>query len=102
MVKKLAHSDDDVKRYIGALSEDFSDKVKIIGEQYIGLRKHLDKRFDQIDKKLDSHTEMIGNLAVDAETLKDDMKVVKSDLQIIKTDVEPRVAHLEAGSASRD
>ena len=83
---------EDIKRHMGALKEDFQDKVKVIAELSLSIKKTVD-----------SHTEMIGNLAVDVETLKDDVKVlkddmvvVKSDLQIIKTDVEPRVAKLEA------
>ena len=123
--EKLTHSDNQVERYLGVLSENFSDKVKVIGEQY----SHLIKKIDEVQNTQKSHTEMIGGLAVDVETLKDDMKVVKgdivilkddvkvmkgdivilkddmvvvkSDLQIIKTDVEPRVARLEAGGASR-
>ena len=84
--KKLTHSNDDVKHYLGSLSEDFFDKIKVIGEQYIGLKEHLDKRFDQIEQKLDSHTEMIGNLMIDMETMKS---------------VEPRVTRLETRITSR-
>ena len=98
-VEKLTHSDNQVMRYIGAVTEQYKDGQKAIGEQYFDLKKEIKK----INQKLDSHTEMIGDLAVDVETLKgdvkvlkDDMVVVKSDLQIIKTDVEPRVAHLES------
>mgnify|MGYP001596390950 CR=1 FL=1 len=102
--EKLTHSDNQVERYLGVLSENFSDKVKVIGEQY----SHLIKKIDEVQNTQKSHTEMIGNLMVDMETvkgdvevLKDDMIIVKSDLQIIKTDVEPRAAHLETHGASR-
>jgi len=157
--KILKPYNEDIKRHMGALEEHFLDGVKGIGE----LCTHLNEKIDGIKTTQDSHTEMIGNLAVDMETvkgdvknmkgdiktmkvdikttkddlsmvkkdvtglkqdvgvlkqdvgvlkqdmkvakedvvvLKDDMVVVKSDLQIIKTDVEPRVAHLEAGTAS--
>jgi len=118
-VEKLTHSDSEVMRYIGVVTEQYKDGQKVIGEQYFDLKKdigglkrditvlkkdvtELKKDMTEVKNTQKSHTEMIGNLAVDAETLKDDMKVVKSDLQIIKTDVEPRVAHLEARSASRN
>ena len=108
---------EDIKRHMGALSEDFQDKIKVVAELALDIKKTVDSH----TKILDSHTEMIGNLAVDVETLKNDMKivkedigefkdnvkilkddmvVVKSDLQIIKTDVEPRVAKLEAMGGS--
>ncbi len=102
---------EDIKRHMGALKEDFQDKVKVVAELALDIKKTIDSH----TKILDSHTEMIGNLATDVETLKedmkivkedivvlkDDMKIVKSDLQIIKTDVEPRVAHLEALGGGR-
>ncbi len=95
MVKKLTHSTDEVKRYIGAVTEHYTKGLKVIGEQYSDLKKdiaglkkdttELKKDMVEVKDTQRSHTEMIGNLMVDAETLKDDMKVVKADIQIIKT-----------------
>ena len=95
MVKKLTHSDDDVKRYVGAVTEHYTDGLKAIGEQYAdirrdirGLKNNVEEKFKQVDQKLDSHTEMIGNIMVDVETLKGDMKVVKKDMEIMKSDIQ--------------
>lgn len=67
LVKK---SDVDIKRYTGALSENFKGQVKVIAEQY-----------GDITKKLDSHTEMIGKLAVDVEVIKANVEFLKGSLK---------------------
>ena len=63
-------SDEDTRRYIGALSEDFQGQVKVIAEQY-----------GDINKKLDSHGEMIGKLAVDMEVVKTNVEFMKDSLK---------------------
>ena len=63
-------TDEDIKRYIGAVSEDFQGKVTVVAEQY-----------GTIVKKLDSHTEMIGKLAVDMEIVKTNVEFMKDSLK---------------------
>jgi hypothetical protein len=65
-----SYSSDEVKRYLGSLSEDFQHKVSAIGEQFGGLNV----RMDTIDKKLDVHTQMIGQLMTDVQEIKNDLK----------------------------
>ena len=65
-----AKSDEDMKRYVGALSEDFQARVSVIGEQFGGL-----------NKKLDSHSEMIGKLTVDMDIVKTNVEFMKGDLK---------------------
>lgn len=98
--KKQAKSSstDDIKRYLGALAEDFQGRVSAVAEQFSGVNEKLngisrelggvhhelgginkrldgmDGRFDGIDKKLDTHTQMIGQLMVDVQEIKGDMK----------------------------
>ncbi|MEO8637516.1 MAG: hypothetical protein ABI430_01285 [Candidatus Taylorbacteria bacterium] len=105
-------SDEDMRRYVGSLTEDFQDKVKVVAEQYTDimqtLGKHtkiLDKHSEILDnhtKTLDkhsetlakhseilgndskthkSHTEMIGNLAIDMTIVKSDVKTIKESLK---------------------
>ena len=97
--KKLTHSDDEVKRYLGALTEHYTDGQKAIGEQYIGLIEHLDKRFNQVDQKLNSHTEMIGKIMIQLEEVKGELKQKVSYRDFTK--LETRVAHLEVRAAGR-
>jgi len=118
--KKLTHSDDEVKRYLGALTEHYTDGQKAVAEQYIWLREHLDKRFGQIDERLDridnhfervdekldfhteiinSHTEMLGNILMRLEEIKGEFKQ-KVDYQDFAK-LQVRVAHLEASTTSR-
>ncbi|MBI4136326.1 MAG: hypothetical protein HY481_02165 [Candidatus Vogelbacteria bacterium] len=75
---------EDQKRHMGALSEDFQDKVKVVAELALDIKKTVDSH----TKILDSHTEMIGKIMVDIE-------IMKSDIQIIKSDVKKKVDYEE-------
>ena len=81
---------EDQKRHMSALSENFQDKVKVVAELALDIKKTVDshtKILDSHTKVLSSHTEMIGNIMMDVETMKKDMEIMKSDIQIIKSDV---------------
>lgn len=65
-----AKTDEDIKRYIGIVSEDFQGQVKVISEQY-----------GDITKKLDSHTEMIGRMAEDIEVIKANVEFLKGGMK---------------------
>ena len=68
-------------RNLGALLENNNHRIEAIGEQYLG-----------INKKLDSHTEMI-------EELSSDMKIVKATLvshtETLKSHTETLKSHTE-------
>lgn len=57
-------------RQLGVLIEHVDEKVGLIAEQHGDIRKILD-----------SHTEMIGNLAVDVSLIKDDISFIKNSLK---------------------
>lgn len=78
------YSGDEVKRYLGSLSEDFQHKVSAIGEQFSGL--HNDVK--EIKQTVTSHTEMIVMLMLD-------INILKSDVQEIKTDMKQKVDRTE-------
>ncbi len=86
-VKKLikdVYSGDEVKRYLGSLSEVFQHKVSVIGEQFGGLNKKIDDinvKLDEHGRILNSHTQMIGKLATDMTEVKKDMQEIKTDLK---------------------
>jgi chromosome segregation ATPase len=63
-------------RNLGALVEQVNHNVMAIAEQY-----------GDVKKTLDSHTEMIGNIAIDVTVLKSDVSVLKSDVSVLKSDV---------------
>ena len=96
-----SYSGDEVKRYLGSLSEDFQHKVGAIGEQFSSI--HADTKETRAlvgsqEKVLNFHTVL---LSTQAETLKahtemisrlmEDMNIVKSDVQEIKTDMKQKV-----------
>jgi hypothetical protein len=74
---KKEYSGDEVKRYLGVLSEDFQHKVSAIGEQV--SRVHNDVK--EVKRVVDGHTEMIGKLMVNVEVIKGDILEIKTDLK---------------------
>lgn len=78
-VKKVSPRTDVSKefRHLGVMIESVGDDVKLVAEQY-----------GDIKKTLDTHTEMIGHLAVDVEIVKDDISTLKKDMAITKEDIE--------------
>lgn len=68
---------EDMKRHMSALSEDFQERVKVVAEQFGGLNTKIDK----MHGTLDSHTEMIGTLMVDMTVVKSDVKLIKESLK---------------------
>ncbi|KKU76301.1 MAG: hypothetical protein UY03_C0039G0004 [Parcubacteria group bacterium GW2011_GWA2_47_64] len=95
---KRSYSGGDVKRYLGILKEHFDDKVAVVSEQFVDVRRDiagvkstldshtqiLDSHTEKLNShtgKLDSHTEMIGKIMTDIEILKGDMSEVKNDLK---------------------
>ena len=82
--KSATHSSDDLKRYLGSLSEDFQSKVTAIGEQYFGLHK---------DIKLTHLT--LGKLVEDVNEIRVDMSIIKSDIAFIKGGLKKKVDYDE-------
>jgi len=68
---------EDIKRHMTALSEEFQGRVKVVAGQFGGLNTKIDKMQDT----LGSHTEMIGTLLVDMTTVKGDVKSIKESLK---------------------
>ncbi len=88
----------DTQRYLGAIAEDFGERVSAIAEQFSGLNKKLDnhtKILDSHTHTLSSHTQMIGQLMVDVQEIKTDLKqkVDRSEFSRL----EKRVIALETG-----
>ena len=78
-------------RHLGVLIERVDDNVKLVAEQHGDIKKDI----GGIKKTLDSHTEMIGNLAVELEIVKGDVKTTKVELEIIKGDVKTTKIDIE-------
>ena len=82
----------DMKRYVGSLSEEFQGRLDGVVEQFGGMNK----RFDGIDNKLDSHSEMIGKIMIQLHEIKSDLEQKVSIKQFAQ--LEKRVVMLEAKS----
>ena len=89
-------------RHLGVIVEDTNHKVDIIAEQYGDIKSEI----SGIKKTLDSHTEMIANLAVNLGIVKGDVEFMKHSLKR-KVDMEEfaalerRVALLEKRTTQR-
>jgi len=103
-VSRKEYSKDEVKRYLGSLSEDFQHRVSGIGEQFGGLNKKLDEHgriLNEHGRILSTHTQMIGKLMVDVDVMKGDIQEIKTDLKqkVDRTEfarLEKRVLTLES------
>jgi len=85
--KDVKYTPEEMGRYLGALNEVHGETLKGIKENFI-----------IVNKKLDSHSEMMGALTVDVSvlktdvsTLKSNMTIVKEDLSVIKSDLKRKV-----------
>jgi|SRR3989338_4070982 len=91
---------DDIKRHMGALEEHFTDGVKAVGEKVDLFGARMDRRFEEIDKTLNSHTvilnshtQMIGNIMIQLEEIKNELKQKVDYSDFVK--LEKRVVRLE-------
>ena len=71
------HSNKEVKRYLGALQEHTEDRFKAIQEYLVEIPKKLDRQ----GYLLETHTEMIGNLAVKLEVMQESIELIRGDLK---------------------
>ena len=72
------------KRHVGALSEDFQHGLSAVAEQYSGLNEKIEdikETLDEHGRILKMHTEMIGGIAEDVAVLKDDVAEIKDELK---------------------
>lgn len=81
---KSSHTNTELKRYLGVLHEEHMDGLKAMGEQFV-----------DVNRKLDSHTEMIGGLAVRMSNMEMKMTVIQEDVEFIKSGLKRKVDHDE-------
>ena len=73
-MKKKRPTTSSVRDRYTIVLEDIRDQFKEFGEALIGMKVSHEKRFDSMEKKLDSHTEMIGQIMIDVAEIKNDLK----------------------------
>lgn len=87
----------DLKRYIGALMEENREQIKGIAERFVDFDRKLDSHtailethghwFENIDLKLISHTQMIGELAENVATLTGNVATLTGNVATLTKDV---------------
>lgn len=75
------------ERHIDVLKEDFDSKVSLIAEQY----DSIDKKYDKIMNRLDSHSEMIASNAVMLTAAQKNIEIMKADIGFIKAGLKKKV-----------
>lgn len=75
--KSRRYEADEVKRHMSVLAEDFQSRINVIGEQYGNIQQTLNDH----TKTLASHTEMIGNLAIQMEIIKEEVQMISGGLK---------------------
>ncbi len=97
VVRKVDEHTDEIKRYIGSVTENFQHSVSAIGEQFSGLNDKVDRlavTLEQHGRKLDSHTVMIARVMEDVEEIKSGMREKVDRAEFVK--LEKRLVILEA------
>lgn len=82
--KILEKYNEDIKRQIGVLGEDFDGKVELIGEQYetiIGKLDNHETRLDQIDQRFDNIEVRLTSINGTLDTMKLDLEFIKNELK---------------------
>ena len=64
--------------------EHMDGKIDMVAEQYGDIKKDI----NGIKETLVTHTEMIGNLAVNVVVVKEDVEVMKKDIEVMKGDID--------------
>lgn len=70
-VSAAVHHLGDEVRHLGVVIESVEHNVTLIAEQFVDIKQTLDSH----GKILDSHTEMIGRIAIDSAIIKDDTRI---------------------------
>ena len=97
-------SDEDIKRYIGSLTEEYQGRTSAVAEQFSGLNEKIDtikETLDEHGRILEMHTEMIGTLMEDVSVLKEDVAVLKDDVSEIKDELKNKADKTEVIHLSR-
>jgi predicted urease superfamily metal-dependent hydrolase len=89
-------SDEDIKQYIGSVSEEHQARTSAVAEQYSGLNEKIDTLGKEVKAKLDVHTEMIGTLMETTEEIKEELKTKADKTEVVH--LSRRVAVLEHAS----
>lgn len=112
LTAKKTHADDDVKRYVGMISEEFRGHIKVVAEQHGSIMRKLgehdeqfrlaDERHKGVMRKLEEHDtqfrhvdEQFRTVHVTLGGLKEDLEIIKGDIAMIKVDVRKRVTYDE-------
>ncbi len=102
--KEKEYTSDDMKRYLGAMEEFNADRFKAIQEYLPSINKKLDDH----SRVFETHTEMMGNIAIKIGHielrighLELALEAVKEDIGLIKNGMKRKVDYEEFEALTR-
>lgn len=75
--KEKEYTSEDLMRYLGAMQEHTDDRFDAIQEYFPSINKRLDDH----TRILETHTEMIGNLAIHLQVVQESVELIRGDLK---------------------
>lgn len=85
---------EEAKHFFGAIAEEFRGRFTVIEERINFLDEKTDRRFSEVNSRLDEHSQMLGRLMVDTEEIKSSLREKVSIQQFNK--LETRLVLLES------
>jgi len=101
---KKEYTGNDVKRYVGAISEEFRGHIRLVAEQHGGIMRKLeehDGQFRLVNQQFRRVDEQFRTVHHALGALKEDLEIIKSDIAIIKADVRKRVTYDEFSTLTK-
>ena len=95
--KEKEYTSDDLKRYLGAMEEFNADRFKAI-QEYL---PSINKRLDDHSRIFETHTEMMGNIAIRIGHIELTMETMKEDIRLIKSGMKRKVDYDEFEALTR-
>ena len=87
----------EIKRYIGAVTEDFQGRL----DGVIDLVKITNEKLDGVVEQVGNISEDVSILKKDVSVLKEDVSVMKTDISVIKGDLKQEVDYKEFTALER-
>lgn len=100
----LKEQREEFQNHVGALAEHFQSQTQAVAEQYSDIKQTLDshsKMFVDIKQTLDRHTEILDSHSEMIANLAENMEIVKADIEFIKGGLKKKVDYEEFAALER-
>ncbi len=77
ILQQEVHSSAEVARYLGALSKNCHNHIKIIAEMMFELNKKIDRKLKEMHARYENSMEILRKMTADTAIMKRDMGILK-------------------------